>query len=449
MVALASDTWRGVRICPLIPLIVSECPGNIVREISELATWFEKIYSSNPQGLRETWHCLVKAMEECSTGSTTLENMDNYKVVLPGNLATRNLDVTVTFCSHSSRPVTFKGLSKDHYRELLSLLLGCIYEKFRACLCPEAYFERADEIKILSEDNEQKVMLVGASNLRHSLPHFAGTGACVIDHTIPGWTPSPENVAGMVKNIETEPGARLAVIFDLLGNSSLRFEQFDGTTALPFKVNGRFHYGGRVVITPPDIFQKTVENILPVLRKKGDNPGVIIPPLPRGLFSRCCNDSSHCTNADNDSFAADLLTGFIGLRNNLIKLLVSSGLTNFKVLDSCCVTNCATTANLPERLEGLQKVTLGDGTHFSRDGYSNLARRAFDCIGRMTAKPKHADKKKTYFWRGFRSTTGAQTVRDAAGNQAATRGASRGRMRGGNSAAHRGHRGGFHPYRRW
>jgi lysophospholipase L1-like esterase len=345
--------------------------------------------------------------------------------------------------------VTFKGLSKDHYSELLSLLLGCTYEKFRACLRPEAYFERADDIKILSEDNEQKVMLVGASNLRHSVPHFAGTGACVIDHTIPGWTPSPENVAGMVKNIEAGPGTGVPFIFDLLGNSSLRFEQFDGTTALPFKVNGRFHYGGKVVITPPEIFQKTVENILPVLRKKGDNPGIIIPPLPRGLFSRCCNDSSHCTNVDKDSFAADLLTGFIGLRNNLIKLLVRSGLTNFKVLDSCCVTNCATTANLPERLEGLQKITLGDGTHFSRDGYRNLARRALDCIGRMAEMPRQAAKKKTYFWRGFRSPTGAQTARDVAGNQAATRVASRGRMRGGNSAAHRGHRGGFHPYWRW
>ncbi len=158
---MASDNWRGVRICPLIPLVLSECPGNIVREISEIATWLDKVYSSKPQVLRETWHCLVKAMEDCSMGSTTLENMDNYKVVLPGTLATRNLDTTVTFCSHSSRPMTFKGLSKDHYSELLSSLLGCIYEIFRACSRPEAYFERADEINILSEVTEQKVKLVG------------------------------------------------------------------------------------------------------------------------------------------------------------------------------------------------------------------------------------------------------------------------------------------------
>jgi hypothetical protein len=256
VVALASDNWRGVRICPLIPLILSECPGNIVREISELATWLDRVYSVNPQGLGETWQCLVKAMEACLTGLTTLDSMDNYKILLPGSLLTRNLDTTVTFCSNNSRPVTFKGLSKDHYSELLGTLLGCIFEKFRACLRPEAYFARADVINTISEDSEQKVTLVGTSNLRHSVPHFAGNGVGVIDHTVPGWTPSAENITKMQKSMEAEEGAQSAYIFELFGNSSLRFEQFDGTTALPFKMNGRFHFGGKVVTTPPEILKK-------------------------------------------------------------------------------------------------------------------------------------------------------------------------------------------------
>jgi hypothetical protein len=96
-------------------------------------------------------------------------------------------------------------------------------------------------------------MLVGASNLWHSLPHFAGTGTCVINHTTPGWTPSSDNIAKMLKCTENESGVSSAFVFDLLGNSSLRFEQFDGTTALPFKMNGRFHFGGKVVTTPPEI----------------------------------------------------------------------------------------------------------------------------------------------------------------------------------------------------
>jgi hypothetical protein len=161
-------------------------------------------------------------------------------------------------------------------------LLTCIFEKFRACSRPEAYFERATEKKVTSEALLQKVTLIGASNLRHCVPHVAGHGVQVIDHTLPGWTPSPGNVVKLQNEIVTDMSS--SYVFDLYGNSSLRFEQYDGTTALPFQSNGRFHFGGKVVTTPPDIFRKIVENTIPIIRTKGDNPGVIIPPFRGDCF---------------------------------------------------------------------------------------------------------------------------------------------------------------------
>jgi hypothetical protein len=53
VVALPSKNWRGIQVCPLIPLIDSECPGTIIREISELAMWFETVYDTCPQGLHD------------------------------------------------------------------------------------------------------------------------------------------------------------------------------------------------------------------------------------------------------------------------------------------------------------------------------------------------------------------------------------------------------------
>jgi hypothetical protein len=186
VVALSSSQWRGVRICPLIPFVLSECPGSIVRELAELAMWFDKIYDTDPQGLKESWFCLIKAMENNSTGMISLDSMDSYKVILPGSLLTRDLDYTATFCSNSSRPVIFKGLSKDNQSELLGTLLGCIYDNFRACKRPEDYLARADVDKKISESNEQKVFLVGASNLRRSIPHFADSSLQFEDVTSPG-----------------------------------------------------------------------------------------------------------------------------------------------------------------------------------------------------------------------------------------------------------------------
>ncbi len=59
-------------------------------------------------------------------------------------------------------------------------------------------------------------------------------------------------------------------VFDLLGNSSVCFEQFDGTTSLPFKSNGRFHLGGKVTVTPADVFKKVVDNVILALKAKGN-----------------------------------------------------------------------------------------------------------------------------------------------------------------------------------
>ncbi len=67
--ALTVEIWHGLKICPLIPLIRSECVGSVIRELNELSLWFEEIYDSDPQGLHEVWRGLVAVMESASTGS--------------------------------------------------------------------------------------------------------------------------------------------------------------------------------------------------------------------------------------------------------------------------------------------------------------------------------------------------------------------------------------------
>ncbi len=59
LVAATSNQWQGVRICPLIPIIAAGCPGSIVREIRELAVWYQNIYDSDPQGMLESWMDVV------------------------------------------------------------------------------------------------------------------------------------------------------------------------------------------------------------------------------------------------------------------------------------------------------------------------------------------------------------------------------------------------------
>jgi hypothetical protein len=313
--ALTIETWHGSRICLLIPLIRSECVGSVIRELNELSLWFEEIYDSDPQGLHEVWRGLVAAMDCFSTGTTTLDVMDSYKVLLPGSLQCRTLNKPVTFCSSSSRPVTFLGLPKDRCDELLGLLLPNIFNNFRACSRPEDYLARAAGNTQESKTTEQKVILVGASNMNRASRYFEDSELSFENHSVPGWSPTAENVKKMSDLVEDKAKGGAAFAFDILSNSAVRFEQFDGTTALPFKSSGRYHLGGRVVSTPIATFKKVIEHVLPIFKAKGNNACIVIPPLPRYIFSRCCTDASHCTNADEKDFPANMLSGFIQQRN--------------------------------------------------------------------------------------------------------------------------------------
>jgi hypothetical protein len=472
LVAHSSRTWRGIRICPLIPLITSDCPGPVIRELSELAVWFETVYGTDPQGMHGTWMRLVAAMEKCSMGTTSLDVMETYKVVLPSNLLCSKLDKVVTFCSNNSRPMTCSGLSKDSCGELLSSMLNEIHENFRACSSPELYLVRADVKIPQSETNmENRILLVGASNLKHSVPHFADTSMTFANLTTAGWLATAESV----KNLETIVKSRApetdAFVFDLLGNSSIRFEQADGTTALPFKSNGHFHLGGNVMVTPPEIFKDVTKKVLPILRAKGEKPCVIIPPLPRYLFARCCNDPDHCTNAAETDFSITLLSSFTEMRNNLIRQLVSAGLTNFRVMDVCCTTSCSVTACAEERIKGLRSVTAKDGVHYVDNGYKNLAGRCIECLLKMlkkseqdvSSKPEKKGIPTCFFWRGFRSLRGSSrqkrsyewipgSQRSRGSAQGIARGraaAARGRARSSHGQLHYVGNTGYHPYKRW
>jgi hypothetical protein len=426
----------------------------VIRELNELSLWFEEIYDSDPQGLHEVWRGLVAAMESASTGSVTLDVMDSYKVLLPGSLKCRSLNKPITFCSSSSRPVTCLGLPKDRCDELLSLLLNTIFNNFRACSRPEDYLERADEIEKISETHEQKVVLVGASNLNRARQYFETAELAVVNHSTPGWTPTLENVKTMTGVVENEAKRDSAFVFDIFGNSAIRFEQFDGTTALPFKINGRYHLGGKIVPTPIATFRKVVEQVLPIFKAKGQNAAIIVPPLARYVFSRCCNDVSHCTNAAEMDFPEKLLSGLIQQRSELIKGLVQSGVKNFKVLDVGCVTDGATTANISEKLGDLKKVTAGDGVHFTPLGYQNLVRRTVNCLKTLTENKPTTARKSTFFWRGFRSLHGSIST-----NNSRLAMAGRGGHffpRASKMVGLRGTPGGrrsrsqlFHPYRRW
>ncbi len=308
-----------------------------------------------------------------------------------------------------------------------------------------------------SETVGQNVILAGASKLKYSAKHFTDVNLTFRDISSPGCVANPNNIAGLCAEVEkgVKEGAK-AFVFDLLGNSAIRYEQYDSTASLPYKSQGRFHLQGNVVISPPVVFQKTIDSIVPILTARQQVPCLIIPPIPRYLFARCCDDPAHCTNWNVDSFPAELLSGFISLRHQQIKSLTRLQIKNFRVMDSCCTTPCTSTSNTVNRISELKKVTFKDGIHFIEQGYKNLAE---NCVASLRAllsttseRTRGRAHKDVFFWRGFRSPVGSHHQTSAGASSSTGRGfhcrgmAARGNGRG--RIWPGGHGFGYHPYKR-
>ncbi len=42
----------------------------------------------------------------------------------------------------------------------------------------------------------------------------------------------------------------------------------DGSTSLPFRSQGRFHLGGKLVVCLPDLLKKTIDSVFTILKAK-------------------------------------------------------------------------------------------------------------------------------------------------------------------------------------
>jgi hypothetical protein len=63
----------------------------------------------------------------------------------------------------------------------------------------------------------QKVVLIGSSNLKNSAPYFKDPAFAFLDNSLPGWMPTPENIATVQNTVRSHVAQQAnAFVFDLL-----------------------------------------------------------------------------------------------------------------------------------------------------------------------------------------------------------------------------------------
>jgi hypothetical protein len=168
--------------------------------------------------------------------------------------------------------------------ELVRILTTTLQRDFLITVCPEAILQRVNIAAGDSKDT-RTLVCIGSSIMKQTVPYLRAMGYNIIDMTKPGWLATEENISELMaalSKLNVPDG--FAVVLDLLGNCSVRFQNFDSTLSMAQKDGGHYHMKGLVVACSEDIFGRIVKALSPVMLSAQNAVKVSIPPHP-GIYS--------------------------------------------------------------------------------------------------------------------------------------------------------------------
>jgi hypothetical protein len=404
--------WKQAKLGPLPPIIRCDTSSTVGRQIIELTVWFDIVYTNLIEYPRQAWHMVTKHIGSTDETGLDLMHLEKYTVAVPYSLVDKTL-TNIWFTYSSSHTVTpgMDGMATD---ELLRALIGVLDTDFACNANPEdiVFREPAATQSTMDNTDTQAVVIIGGSHMSRTANMLKNQGLTVTDLSIPGWTPSPSNVELVEKALATATvTGNTVLVADILANHAFRFEQEDGSMALPVKLGGQYHMLGKVRACTLDMVHSTFARCKNIIAKFSGTK-VFVPPIPRYIYTACCGEEEHCVGTGVQAHTNSLLESTLGMRKHIKQSLVKLGATNFVVPD--LVQQLAgEKTDIVKMVEGLRSISSDDGVHLSHTGYRKTADILKDTI-RENARPAavivsggDAAARTGFYWRGFLSPVGS------------------------------------------
>jgi hypothetical protein len=252
--------------------------------------------------------------------------------------------------------------------------------------------------------------------MKRLIPYLSAAGYSVTDLAQPGWLATDDNIQVLInKMAELHINQDFSVILDLFSNCSHRYRQFDGTQSLPYKESGKYHMPGPIECCQEDTFKKIIRSLSPVLLSCQHIKKVVIPPLPRYLFTPCCAAPAHCTNLNKDRYAEKSLNSVSKLRDVIKRECLAMGVNDFWVLDGIgSLLGTSVGESYGSNLDAVQDLRgkfANDGVHLEGAGNRSVAKNIISALDKMSNTGTSegsvfTGKAAAFFWRGFLSPVG-------------------------------------------
>jgi hypothetical protein len=259
-----------------------------------------------------------------------------------------------------------------------------------------------------------KVIVIGASHSTIISEKLKSMGHNVYSLCSPGWLLTTQSVELLLDSIKKIEGFDNAIcVIDGISNVTYRFEQEEGITYPPVKLGGKYHMAGKVVSSSKEQLVTSLNKLKPILELlKGEK--IFLPPLPRYLYTSCCDLPDHCEGVGSDEVASGMVKIAVSARKT-VRDFVHARVSKIWVPD--ILSFLCDDVSTPDKIaSGIKNLYAKDGVHLNVKGYDLVANNlhkiienkiaASVCVsGRSSAG--HAGQPKQYYWKGFISPVGS------------------------------------------
>jgi hypothetical protein len=199
------------------------------------------------------------------------------------------------------------------------------------------------------------------------------------------------------------------VLVQLLDNSIYQCKLENSDRVLPKTgCNGTYHAEGELCVVNRNTLREIFSAIQPIFKVTRGFQCILLTPLPRYLWTRCCSDPSHITNSEDPGYAAGMGKSLHKLNKILKNMIFMRKLKDISLLNSLEALGIVTTADAStaDDDEGRVITMLGaDPVHPTSAAYRELA-------GKVASKATALLTVKTDEERPYRERKRKQELRD-------------------------------------
>jgi hypothetical protein len=190
------------------------------------------------------------------------------------------------------------------------------------------------------DNSKWRFVLVGASHAARLCEVMVGLNMVAATLGTAGWFPNKRNCEKLendlrefLEGLEPDPERETVVIFSMLDKSYFQARGEDGSYSPHRLLNGSYHVDGDLVSCPIEHLKFQFELLVPVFKAADNYRRVLLGPVPRYMYSSCCEDPEHAPNRQEEDFLEKLLDNLEKAKRTMRSLAFKHNLKDMKIVN--------------------------------------------------------------------------------------------------------------------